>query len=427
MKKVCVLASFVVLSCGFTLGQTYKVLWSFGGAPNDGANPVSNLILDDAGNLYGTTRLGGTYDSGTVFELSPNSNGTWTETVLYNFCTLQCFDGSEPEAGLVFDSLGNLYGTTKGGGTSPLCPAENDCGTVFKLSPPSSQGGAWTESVLYSFCALPNNNSCEDGYYPVSQLAIDASGNLYGTTSTGGTGHYPDNTGGGGTVFELSPTPSGWTFSSLYSFCSLGQGKICPDGNAPLAGLKFDGSGNLIGTTEFGGGQNQKGQGVVYKLSPSALGWTESTIYGSISQNTGSEFEGAVSIRGSTIYGTFFMGGNNGDNSGGVFRVNPTHETYVTLPFSYVNGANPAAGMIVSSANNALFGTSSMGGANGRGTLFEVTPPGFTVLYNFCSATNCTDGANAFGSLIEDQAGNLYGTTKLGGGNNNGVVFEITP
>jgi uncharacterized repeat protein (TIGR03803 family) len=188
---------FVALGCGTAFGQAqYTVLWSFGSVPNDGFQPVSSLIFDQNGNLYGTTEGGGANccatQSGIVFELSPTGNGGWTETILYNFCSKLsgdglCLDGAHPLAGLVFDSAGNLYGTTYSGGAYDCQNGLQGCGTVFELSP-SSQGGAWTETVLYNFCAGGLKGGCQDGAEPSSQLTMDTSGNLYGTTTTGGAG-----------------------------------------------------------------------------------------------------------------------------------------------------------------------------------------------------------------------------------------------
>jgi len=436
MKQVFFCVLLALASCSFSLGQTYKVLWSFGGAPNDGALPAGNLIFDGKGNLYGTTRNGGSsagaaycypVGCGTVFELSPDSDGTWTETVLYNFCTLQnCTDGLFPVAGLLIDASGDLYGTTQGGGASSCIAGSYNCGTVFELSPPASLGEPWTETVLYSFCSVQNQIGCADGNTPSSQLTADASGNLYGTTSFEGAGTYPGN-GGGGNVFELSPTPSGWIMNTLYNFCSTGQGKFCPDGSYPVAGVTFDGSGNLYGTTEKGGG----GIGEVYELSPGASGWTLSIVYTSHFGKQGIEPQGTVSIVNGTLYTTFSSGGNNGFAAGGVWRLNPTQRRFSSLPLNYHNGANPAAGVIVNSANTALFGTSSEGGTAGAGAIFEVSSPSYTVLYNFCSQPGCTDGEYPVAGLVEDQAGNFYGTAELGGICDgiycNGVVFEITP
>jgi uncharacterized repeat protein (TIGR03803 family) len=218
---------------------TEKVLHNFGNG-TDGAAPYAGLIFDAAGNLYGTTYQGGTYSSsGTVFELTPAAGGGWTETVLHNF-NYNGTDGNYPYAGLIFDAAGNLYGTTYQGGTYFY-------GTVFELTP--TAGGGWTEKVLYSF-----NNNGADGYYPQAGLILDAAGNLYGTTSYGGTYSY-------GTVFELTPTAGGgWTEKVLHNFNYNGT-----DGNYPYAGLIFDAAGNLYGTTYQGG---TYGYGTVFEFTP---------------------------------------------------------------------------------------------------------------------------------------------------------------
>ena len=231
---------------------TEKVLWSFGNG-TDGYQPFAGLIFDAAGNLYGTTVSGGTYlYNGTVFELTPAAGGGWTEQVLHSF-NYNGTDGIWPYAGLIFDAAGNLYGTTDSGG------AYGD-GTVFELMP--GQGGIWTEGVLYSFLCSPFN--CTDGYSPQAGLIFDAAGNLYGTTSEGGTYHY-------GTVFELTPAAGGgWTETVLYSF---GNGT---DGVGPVAGLIFDAAGNLYGTTAYGGtgvdGLNEGG--TVFELASQLVATT---------------------------------------------------------------------------------------------------------------------------------------------------------
>src|ERR1019366_9536867 len=213
-----------------TWAQTHEqVLHSFGNG-TDGANPQAGLIVDAAGNLYGTTVGGGTYGYGTVFELTPNGSGGWTEKVLYSFCSqAYCPDGSEPYAGLIFDAVGNLYGTTLDGGTNWFG------GTVFELTP--AGGGSWTETVLHSF-----NKNGTDGANPYAGLIFDAVGNLYGTTEEGGTYGY-------GTVFELTPAAGGvWTEKVLHNFNNNGT-----DGGTPYAGLIFDAARNLYGTTAGGG------------------------------------------------------------------------------------------------------------------------------------------------------------------------------
>jgi uncharacterized repeat protein (TIGR03803 family) len=427
MKNPLLCVSAILLVSTFTLGQAqYKVLWSFAGSPNDGIRPLGNLVFDHVGNLYGTTFGGGSSTAcgggcGTAFKLSLNSDGTWTETILYNFCTdggNLCLNGQYPKAGLIFDAKGNLYGTTSAGGTPP-CP-KGTCGTVFELSPPSSPGDSWTETVLYSFCANYQNNTCLDGADPLSQLTFDSVGNLYGTTSSGGAGGTSGGCCEGGTVFELSPGAGGWTETVLHNFCA--GGGICADGLAPQAGVTFDKSGNLYGTTIAGG--DYRGNGTVYKLSPGQNGWTETVLRTSKQSLAGAPL-GTVSIDGlGNLYSTFSAGGQS-PSVGGVFRQGPLGGG-TEFSFNGPDGNMPTAGVLVDFRHPALYGTTEMGGINNAGTVFKmVAPAQETVLYSFCAEFSCADGLGPVASLIEDPSGNLYGTTKLGGANNQGVVFEI--
>jgi uncharacterized repeat protein (TIGR03803 family) len=431
--KMLLCAAVTVLSCSFVLGQQYKVVWSLGGPPNDGSNSVGDLIFDKSGNLYGTTSTGGTspacnLNCGSVFMLSPNSDGTWTETVLYNFCSnlvnFLCLDGATPKAGLVFDSKGNLYGTTYNGGAN-TCPtfATIGCGTVFELSPPSVLGGAWSESVVYSFCASYKNNLCLDGDLPSSRLVFDRSGNLYGTTTAGGssTNYYS------GAVFELARSGDGWTESVLYNFCSTGHGKICPDGAVPQAGVTFAKSGSLFGTTAQGGTTNTQGAGTVYKLTPSSNGWSETVLKSSTATRGGAPL-GTVTVEpNGNLYSTVSAGG--ADGTGGVFTLNQTGGGRAFW-FDGTNGYAPTSGVLLSSGQGALYGTTEMGGSANSGVVYElVAPSDETVLYSFCSQAGCQDGLAPVAGLVADGAGNIYGTTKYGGTPNCplgcGVVFEI--
>jgi uncharacterized repeat protein (TIGR03803 family) len=215
---------------------------------------MAGLVFDQQGNLYGTTYFGGVYNSsclygdsscGVVFKLTPKGK----QTVLHTFCTQNnCADGGNPAAGLVFDSKGNLYGTTGMGGAHVF-------GTVFKLTPKGK------ETVLYSFCAQTN---CADGRYPSAGLIFDTEGNLYGTTEYGGINRDPYEFG---VVFKV--TPKGKE-TVLYSFCEQYNGYNCADGAYTSAGLIFDRKGNLYGTTIDGGapGCYEQGCGIVFKLTP---------------------------------------------------------------------------------------------------------------------------------------------------------------
>jgi uncharacterized repeat protein (TIGR03803 family) len=237
---------------------TKTTLHAFEYGRHDGGFPVAGVTLDPAGNLYGTTQLGGSNLDGTVFELS-FVNGSWTENILYNFCSQKpnCADGQLPSAKLIFDATGNLYSTTQAGGVGAGCEGA-PCGTVFELSP--STNSTWTETVLYSFCSVAN---CADGALPTpNALVFDSSGNLYGTTAAGGLqGTTCLNPYGCGTVYELSPGFGGlWSEAVLYAFPPDGL-----HGSEQISGVVLDSQGNLYGTTVGGGKYNG---GVVFEVSP---------------------------------------------------------------------------------------------------------------------------------------------------------------
>ncbi|MGA7218746.1 MAG: choice-of-anchor tandem repeat GloVer-containing protein [Candidatus Sulfotelmatobacter sp.] len=229
-----------------------KVLHSFTNAGADGGEPQAGVILDSAGNLYGTTLYGGINRNragyaGVVFELSPGSGAAWTENILYSFIQSK-FDGAGPAASLIFDTAGNLYGTTTSGGEY------RGNGTVFELSP--GAGRVWTEKILHSF-----NDNGTDGFQPYGNLIMDSTGSLYGTTDGGG--RYSAGFVGG-TVFKVTPGSGGtWTESIVHNF---GDGD---DGSYPLAGLVMDASGNLYSTTRLGGTgcSGGCGPGTVFEIS----------------------------------------------------------------------------------------------------------------------------------------------------------------
>jgi uncharacterized repeat protein (TIGR03803 family) len=414
------LAPVILISlCGFAFAQsTYTVLYNFGAYTGDGAEPAGGLLSDAAGNLYGVTASGGAYCAsqggcGTVYELSPANGGIWTETILYNFCPTEdppfCLDGSVPFAGLVADRSGNLYGTTLFSGTSAS-------GVVYRLSPPTSKGGTWTETVLWNFALNKKNN----GYGPGDgKLNIDAVGNIYGTTTAGGAKNK-------GIVFELSPVGDGtYIFSILHSFSG-------PDGADPQYGVAIDSAGNLYGTTEEGGKSNANciGQcGLVYKLSQFNGTWKETVLYGFNGTNGANPISPiSIDVAGN-LFGTFYDAGEDGTcdsvSCGGVFKLVPKvgggGKAYTFL-FDGQNGGAPQTGVLVPPPSDVLYGTTT----NGPGNVFSIRGKTETVLYQFCSLPNCTDGSfPAFGTLIE-HAGVLYGAAELHGLYGFGVVYSIT-
>jgi uncharacterized repeat protein (TIGR03803 family) len=326
-------------------GWTEKVLHSFINNGKDGDEPYAGVVLDIAGNVYGTTVLGGADGNGTVFELSPKAGGGWTESILHSF-NVKDGDGDGPSSSLLLDAAGNLYGTTVGGG--------NGFGMVFELSP--KEGGGWTETILYNFS--PVNPS-------YSGLVLDGAGNLYCTLQFGS---YL----GAGSVFELSPA-EGWRETFLHGFDDRGKG-----GSEPTASLIFDHAGNLYGTTFSGGTENS---GVVFELVPAGDGgWKEKVLHNFSKNGPGGRF--------------------------------------------------PFAGLILDAARN-LYGTTEGGGPSDAGTVFELTRAGDgvwteTTLYAF-QHRGGKDGHLPQGGLVFDTAGNLYGTTSEGGDDDLGTVFEITP
>jgi hypothetical protein len=423
------LAAVMLLTAPFAAGQNGQVLYRFRG-PSDGYNPYGNVIFDQAGNLYGTVEYGGVSFYGAVFLLAPPAipGELWKKTTLYTFHNIG--DGARPTDGLIFDHKGSLYGTT----------SDSDAGgygEIFQLSPPAQEGGAWTESVLYHF------QGKKDGAYPVGGLVWDQEGNLYGAS---------DNT-----VFELSPpTQEGgaWTFTVLHRFTG---GKT--DGNSVHSALLRDKSGNLYGTTLWGGYQGNPdcgeiGCGTAFEVSPPAApggAWSEQLIHIFGMKGDGFNPEGGLALDASgNLYGTTYSGGNRG-GGGTAFQLTPpsqpggswTESIIHSFSYSQDDGAAPVASMIFDKAGN-LYGTTLFGGNQclfdsqdyGCGVVFELSPVSGsawneTILYYF--PRRFRNPRQSAASLIFDKQGNLYGTSVMGGYNacigdeglGCGTVFEI--
>jgi len=338
------------------------------------------------------------------------------ETVLHSF---NGNDGANPYAGLAFDAAGNLYGTTVGGGPP-------GGGVVFQLVPGAKS--KWNEKVLRTFGYVAGRG----GSLLSADVIFDSAGNLYSTAPDGGS--Y-----GNGTVFELTPRARGkWALKVLNNFHNT------KDGDGPFAGVIFDASGNLYGTTFVGGNENCNegfGCGTVFELMPGANGkWTKTVLHRFDGTNgyrpfAGLAFDGAGRLYGTTHNGGTKSGCDFNEGCGTVFQLTPgaggKWTEAVVHRFGKGNdGANPYAAVIFDAAGN-LYGTTYYGGY-GSGTVFELTPGAENhwtekVLYSFCSVAGCPDGANPVGGLIFDAAGNLYGTTLLGGTYASGIVFKLTP
>jgi len=395
----------------------------------------------------GTTRdliLGAAVTVFAAIGLAPwHGASAYTFKSLYSFCTQSnCTDGNQPEAALIVDSSGDLYGTTTGGGTN--CQSQEGCGAVFELAL-NAHTMKWTEKVLYSFCSH-GGDKCTDGETPYAALITDSSRNLYGTTGNGG-----DNFAG--TVFELTfnTVMKKWDEKVLFAFsCSSGK---CPDGQQPVAGLIKDSSGNLYGTAPIGGGGT--GGGTVFELQRNTTGttWTPKVLHSfSCAPTTCPDGQQPVAglLRASgNLYGTATEGGDN--QSGTVFELtlNATTKVWAAKPLSNFpcSGSVCAAGSVprgaaIMDGSGNLYGIADEGGTGaecgfggGCGTVFELTLDATTkkwtekILYNFCSRNNtertCIDGAGPSAGLLRDASGNLYGTTRNGGLGSAGTVFEL--
>ena len=384
--------------------QTFTVLYSFAGYPTDGAGPGAGLLMDVSGNLYGTTAFGGnvnhTYCAqagyvgcGTAFRLDTNG----VETVLHNFSGP---DGANPISNLIMDANGNLYGTTEYGGNTKVCTGTGfaGCGVVFKLS-----GGK--ETVLHRFI------DGIDGAWPWAGLITDASGAMYGTTYLGG--KYQD-----GVVFKLV----GKKETVLHSFTG---GK---DGGLPTAGLTMDAKGNLYGTTTYGGDTECDYPypcGLVFKLA----GTKETVLYAFKGSPDGDEpYASLVMDPEGNLYGTTAAGGTD-YSAGTVFELSSSDRERVLHRFQVGvhvqhDGIQPVTALVRDAQGN-LYGTTEEGGLNGDGVVYEIAADGKEkILHSFCSG-DCSDGAYP-NDLIMDSQGNLYGTAAAGGAHGNGTIFKIT-
>ena len=378
----------VICALGSARAQTFTLLYTFTGG-SDGRGPFGGVILDGAGNLYGTTTEGGnlacSLGCGTVFKVDTSGN----ETVLYSFAGTGAGDGEYPNATLLRDTQGNLYGTTESGGAFGY-------GTVFKLS------AAGAETVLHSFTGTGG-----DGKFPFGGVARDGQGNLYGTTNTGGVF-------GVGTVFRVDATGNE---TVLYSFTGTGS-----DGKSPYAGVVRDAQGNLYGTTESGGTSNV---GTVFKVDATG---TETILYSfTVTGGDGAEpMSGLVRDAQGNLYGTTNAGGVGvGGGNGVVFKVDKTGREKVLFRFpgTGADGIRPHG--VVRDAQGNLYGTTVFHGAFGWGTVFKLSPTGKqTVLYNFNGGN--ADGGDPYAGVVLDGQGNIYGATSVGA-IGYGTAFKITP
>lgn len=406
------LATFLVVAglSQTARSQTYQVIHNFTGG-SDGAQPAAGPTLDASGNLYGTSSVGGVVSPscnyggcGGVYRMTKHGS-SWTFSPLYEFEGGE--DGANPNSGtLAIGPDGALYGAT--------FPLNQLPGTAFSVRPRPSPCGSlicpWLESTLHIF------GQGDDGNYPIGGVIFDAAGNLYGTTFGGGTGNN------NGTVWQATRSGQIWIENVIYNFPSNFAFGYGPEGT-----LTMDSEGNLYGTTQ-GGGDNGGG-GVVYKLTHSASGWTN-TILHSFQPNSLTEgwfLQGGVVLdaAGNIFGGTIFGGANNG---GTVYELSPSggggYTINVLCSFTGIQGVGNS---LTFDASGNLYGTTIRDGNNGNGFVFKLTQSNgqwtCNILHNFNGGI---DGAISTGSVAIDAHGNVFGTATAGGTNNKGVVFEIT-
>ncbi len=381
---------------------------------------------DPAGNLYGVTQQGGlvskcphTNGCGTVFRLvaPTTSGGAWTQQTLFAFPAGA--SGYAPR-GPARDASGNLYGAALGGKVG----GKTGGGVIWKLSPPTVSGGAWSFSVLYTFSPPPApGRGGPDGALPCGRLVLDGTGTLYGTTHVGGAT-------GAGTVFSLAPPAPGglaWTQTVLHSFGNGPKGRSV----APNCPLTLSAGGRLLyGTTHLGAGS-------VFRLRKQPGGWVYQRI--GLPGGTGAPLApngGLVVDANGNLFGTSTGGGSGG--VGTVFELSPpatgqTTWTEQTLhSFAGTDGTQPAQGLAVSGGVTALFGTTPSGGAGGGGVTFRLDPPAsgsgpwtYTVLHAFSAAAQGPHLPDS--PLLNGHSHRLYGTTFYGGSNGTGTAFSQTP
>ena len=370
--------------------QTFTTLARFNGT--NGENPYSAPVQGPNGDFYGATGYGGANDQGVAYEMTPQGS----LTLLHTFSESEA---AQPFANLLLTSSGSFYSTSFEGGTSPF-----GSGTVFEMTP------SGTVSVLYNFCT----STCADGANPNDALLLATDGNFYGTTLSNGTN------GDWGSIFRMTPSGS---LTTLYSFCSQPS---CTDGSFPYGSLVQGANGNFYGTTGDGGAQND---GSIFKITPSG---TLTTLYSfcSLSGCTDGKipYSGLVLASNGSFYGTTNFGGANG--KGSIFKITPAGVFTSLYSFcsqpSCTDGSSPYAALIQATDGN-LYGTTYRGGATNAGTIFKISPSGaFSVMYNFCSQTNCRDGNLPIAGLVQSTNGSLYGATTGGGSGNLGTIYRLS-
>ncbi|MEO5753288.1 MAG: choice-of-anchor tandem repeat GloVer-containing protein [Chthoniobacterales bacterium] len=378
--------------------STTEVIYSLTGE-DGGEYTDTDVEIDAAGNLYGTSVLGGTFGGGTVWQLSPVAGG-WVHTVLYNFTGGA--DGGEPYKGVSLDARGNLYGTAVTGGSGSC---EGGCGVAYKLT---KSGITWTQSVIHAF------TGGADGSGPGARVAVDRRGNVYGMTPTGGAD-------GLGTIYRLRQKSNGtWALRVIHTF----TGGV--DGSSGSAGRLVLRNGRIYGVATTGGAN---GAGTVFELTPTQVGeWDFKTLYAFQGAPDGVFPYGAVLFdTAGNIYGTTYYGGTNG--LGTVYRLSRAGggQWSETVLYSFKSGTdgNSSISNLVADAAGNLYGTTSEGGL-GSGTIFKLASGSWTesIAHSFQGPP---DGAFPYAGMAGDGSGSFYGATVHGGDDAEGAIYKFTP
>jgi uncharacterized repeat protein (TIGR03803 family) len=395
-RNLSLLAVVAVLTTAGVLSQAqnnFAVIHTFTGP--DGNEPLSAPTLDGYGNLYGTTYRGGTEGSGNVYKLAPVS-GSWILRSLYSF-TGGGEDGFGPYAGVTIGPDGTLFGTTVYGGGAGQ-------GTLFNVKPSArvvclATSCPWIDTILNAFAGGI------DGPEPYSNVVFDSQGNLYGTTFRGGANDE-------GTVYEATLSGGTWNVSVIYSF-----GSYNGDGAAPASGVVLDSAGNIYGTTTLGGAYYS---GTVFELSPLGTGWSETLLHSFSDLGPGCvPYAGLVFDRAGNLYGA------TSSCAGTIFQLSPQYGWNLTTIYTFYEVTGPESTLAVDAAGN-LYGTNPAGEGHLNGNVFELSPLSggwnYNDLHDFSGGD---DGGAPNGVAITGPGGYLYGTTSQGGANNDGVIYQI--
>lgn len=397
-----VTVSTVLAASAFATTNTH-ILYSFLGG-SDGEYLDTDLVIDSAGNLYGTSVQGGAFGAGTVFQVTPSG----VHTVLYSFTGGA--DGGEPYKGVTLDAQGNIYGTAGVGGLYVGPCSDTGCGVVFKLT---NSGGTWTQTVIHNF------TGGKDGWGPGAGVTIDSRGAVYGMTPVGGEFNA-------GVIYQLTSGISGnWTERIIHSFTGGA------DGIGGFAGrLLPDGAGGFYGACTAGGAN---GNGVIFQISPKANGnWRLKTLYAFQGMpDAGFPYGGLLLDNAGNLYGTTYYAGAN--DLGAVYKLTNNNGTWSeSVIYSFQSGSdgNSPISNLVTDAKGNLYGTTSAGGSGacGCGTIFKLTANANgtwteKVVHSF---TGPPDGAFVYNGMVADSVGNFYGATVHGGASNEGAIYKFT-